>query len=522
MLDEALLEQIRCADTLDRHTKGSLVLSAREALLQVSTLLGRHQASLVKLPRRTEISVADILRHVADSIDASGSDVVGALPADPHTRQPPLPVGRLVTGPSTASEWVERPRVGSSLLIEETLGDARVALAMPKLWNHKLLLLAHGYREPGLPHLAELDVSSPFVRELLAQGWMVGSTSYSQQGRVVIDALQDVLRLHEWVSRRHGRPEISLLEGRSMGGAVATLAAEGQLGSDGIFDGVVAIGAALLHGVTTDGPPVVFTHRPLVPLLYLTNQSELGAIVRYQREANAAAAPYTPALWEVCREGHNLVSSDERLAAVRGVSSWVEHGTFITGRHRRVFLPGSVEPSPTAAIDRSDPRRPRARAAVLHIDPTFGSVAVAMSPEAMQQLGCRNNKCFAVRIGSRTLHVRYATYPFLFKAGTWFAYDHPEGWLTLTIASAHMFGASVGVEEACGEEQVSSIRDDPAATMTMRARAEAELQVAVGDELAFEALEDQSGQHLGAPRIRRERAAALEAALHGRAALAGC
>ena len=38
-------------------------------------------------------------------------------------------------------------------------------------------------------------------------------------------------------------------------------------------------------------------------------------------------------------------------------------------------------------------------------------------------------------------------------------YDHPENWLH-SIASAHMFGASVGVEEACEEEQVSSIRDD--------------------------------------------------------------
>ena len=128
-----------------------------------------------------------------------------------------------------------------------------------------------------------------------------------------------------------------------------------------------------------------------------------------------------------------------------------------------------------------------------------------LSPEAMRELGCSSNKSFTVCIGTRTLHVRYTTYPFLLRAGTWFAYDHPEGWLIITIASAHMFGASEG-------------DDKPAATTATRLRADAELQVAVGDELIFEALEAQPGQHPAAPRIRGERAATLEAALQARAA----
>ena len=144
-------------------------------------------------------------------------------------------------------------------------------------------------------------------------------------------------------------------------------------------------------------------------------------------------------------------------------------------------------------------------AAVLHIDPTFGHVAVDLPPEAMRQLGCRANQCFAVRAGTQTLHVRYATYPFLLGAGTWFAYDHPEGWLTISIASAHMFAASAST-------------DAPGASTTPRARADAELRVSVGDELVFEALEGQSSGRAPTPRIRGERAAALEAALQARPA----
>ena len=77
----------------------------------------------------------------------------------------------------------------------------------------------------------------------------MASTSYRAQGRVVVEGVKDVLQLREWAVARLGGQEgvrLCVLEGRSMGGAIGTLVAEGQHGSEGLFDGVVAVGAALM------------------------------------------------------------------------------------------------------------------------------------------------------------------------------------------------------------------------------------------------------------------------------------
>ena len=77
-MHEALLQQIRDARLLEQqHVKGSLaqgslVLSASEALQQAASLLRGHEKLLVKLaPSR--VSVADVLRCVADTVEAAGA-----------------------------------------------------------------------------------------------------------------------------------------------------------------------------------------------------------------------------------------------------------------------------------------------------------------------------------------------------------------------------------------------------------------------------------------------------------------
>ena len=62
-------------------------------------------------------------------------------------------------------------------------------------------------------------------------------------------------------------------------------------------------------------------------------------IVRVCRRVKYFWCWVPPAVWEVWREGHNLVSSDERRAALEGMLAWIKHGTFITARAMNVFLP---------------------------------------------------------------------------------------------------------------------------------------------------------------------------------------
>ena len=69
------------------------------------------------------------------------------------------------------------------------------------------------------------------------------------------------------------------------------------------YQGIVAIGAALL--VEEKENPIDFTHKPVVPLLFLTNQSELGPIQEYMEncrklhEKDRDDTTVLPALWEV-------------------------------------------------------------------------------------------------------------------------------------------------------------------------------------------------------------------------------
>jgi len=69
------------------------------------------------------------------------------------------------------------------------------------------------------------------------------------------------------------------------------------------YQGIVAIGAALL--VEEKENPIDFTYRPVVPLLFLTNQSELGPIQEYMEkcrklnEQDRDDTTVLPALWEV-------------------------------------------------------------------------------------------------------------------------------------------------------------------------------------------------------------------------------
>jgi len=260
---------------------------------------------------------------------------------------------------------------------DTTPGGAKIAVAVPKNWNHKVLLLAHGHRPEGTGLIDNLEVESYFLSELLQSGWIVGMSSYRRDGIIVRDAIEDMNELREYIVKNVGTPLLTLLEGRSMGGCIATHVAE-KYGH--LYDGVVAIGAALIAKDPQN--PLEFQHTPEIPVLYLTNQSELSYIQNYIDNTKALIAELktkpketkkeenssnkksdenssndnskksnvkeidpdhivVPALWEVWREGHNHVSQEERLAALKSLEEWIKHKTFITVRKQNVLIEGA-------------------------------------------------------------------------------------------------------------------------------------------------------------------------------------
>ena len=387
-----------------------MVVPLKEALQTALRSVGELDVN-VRIPLGdgdgSTATILDVLRASVDAVAALSTPPEPVDLLQPNMKDLPSTPSPLVAAPAVGTspedtDWVLPPAHGDfggafGVIESETAEGAKVALAKPSSpseggsgWNGRLLLCAHGYRQPGTPHLHELHPENTFVSQLVRQGWAVASTSYRRQGKVVVDGLRDVISLRTWalahLQLSEHRP-LCILEGRSMGGAIAVLAAEGNHGAQGLFDGVIAIGAALLHAVETDGEPCVFTHRPTVPLLFLTNQSELGPIEQYESRCAEAWAigsagrgedpeVVPPATWTVWREGHNLVSTQERFAALcgkqhsipalhnctvqpfcatwiaillgqclaqpsclTGTLSWIDHGTFITARSKNVYLP---------------------------------------------------------------------------------------------------------------------------------------------------------------------------------------
>jgi pimeloyl-ACP methyl ester carboxylesterase len=98
------------------------------------------------------------------------------------------------------------------------------ALDLPEAWNGDLVVYAHGIVDPAL------DVSLPSAQDnfavirdaLLARGFAVASSSFSENGFALKDAIQRTHQLSGLFTARFGRPRRVLLAGHSLG-SMATL-----------------------------------------------------------------------------------------------------------------------------------------------------------------------------------------------------------------------------------------------------------------------------------------------------------
>jgi pimeloyl-ACP methyl ester carboxylesterase len=229
------------------------------------------------------------------------------------------------------------------LLQGSTPGGANFAIAEPTCWNGCVLIYLHGHRPVGNGLEAELDWRGACYASLLREGWLVAATSYRREDVIILDSQRDVLELRDYIVCRYGTPRICVLEGQSMGGGISTLMAERY---PELVHGVLAVGAALMwrRDKMTDKEEIDMSllHMPLVPILYLTNESELGPIRQYMSHVREkasssegrAAGIVEPALWEVSRPGHNWTNQRERLSAIRHLIDWIKFGSFVTCRSK--------------------------------------------------------------------------------------------------------------------------------------------------------------------------------------------
>jgi len=104
---------------------------------------------------------------------------------------------------------------------------AKYALFVPADWNGDLALYAHGFIDAALP--TELPTENDFVPmrdELVALGYAVAYSSFSENGLAIKDGAIRTKQLRGVFASKVGEPERTYLMGHSLGGLVAVMLAE--------------------------------------------------------------------------------------------------------------------------------------------------------------------------------------------------------------------------------------------------------------------------------------------------------
>lgn len=295
---------------------------------------------------------------------------------------------------------------------------AAYAVAVPENWSGRLLLLAHGLRDEAEPLHAHLFPERGLTRALLADGWIVALTSYRRNGVIVRDAIIDLENLRAHVARTHGRPRRTYLMGDSMGGLIVTRIAERHPEN---YAGAVAVGAALHMSETGSS---MLNRQPRLPLLYLSNRSEITGPQRYAEAAKSAAFP--PVLWIVARDGHVNVNPAERLAALAALENWVESGPRPPEHRNATHAP---QPGPSRAEFLADGS---AQGRVTFTHPVYASFILELQPADFTRLGIRSGDRFKLHHAGRTHELRYTEDP-EYSGGGSVAGPEPEGFTAAVL-----------------------------------------------------------------------------------------
>lgn len=348
------------------------------------------------------------------------------------------PVRRGTTGTATASVRPVAP-----VLEQGEIEGAKFTIARPARWNHRLLLLAHGARAESAPLVADLFPEHLAYKALLDEGWIVAKTSYRRNGLIVADAIADLDALRAYIARADGEPERVLLEGESMGGLIGTLIAERppDLTAQGlpVYTGVVAIGAAL--SVREPNSTLGLSLRPKIPVIFLTNQSELDGPEKYLETFKPLdRSDIRPVLFRVSRSGHVNVNQRERLAALRALTAWIDQGRDTLPRppEGQKFFDATVRPAPQPSQVTPQPDSRGFTAQVIEVSAGYGNLFINAQPADFEAAGIKPMVWFQLTAGDKTFRVRYGRDFDSVKRGEWVAFPNADGftWLARNLGDA--------------------------------------------------------------------------------------
>ena len=309
-------------------------------------------------------------------------------------------------------------------LVNGVIDGAPYQIGIPSERNGNLLIHAHGYRAEDVPLDSSLDLEDTAHLELLTRGWIVAVSAYRRNGIIVHDAVEDLLSLRDLLEAEYGPFSIVILEGQSMGGLVVSHLAEQ---APDRFSGALAIGAAL--DIEEPGQTLSLTHRPEIPILFLSNRSEIAAPQSYLEGADGA--PISPALWQVGRDGHVNVNKRERLLALAGLVGWITTGAIERNRDITVLIEAKdseVTFDPGGANGR-----------VIDITHNFGNLFIDVNESHFERLGIDPGDDFRLTIGDTTVTIRYGTTFSDVAKGEWISFPTAEGDTIVAISFGSAF-----------------------------------------------------------------------------------
>jgi len=344
-----------------------------------------------------------------------------------------MPPVRTLTGlflfPIAALSIAANPLMTSGII-----EGAPYRIAVPDQPNGNLLLHAHGYRPEDSPLRAELDLMNTADGKLVANGWIVAISAFRRNGMIIRDAMEDLVRLRDHVEEVYGPLTLVILEGRSMGGAIVTHLAGSR---PDLFNGAIAIGAALQVEDPVD--PLPPAAKPKIPIIFLTNRSEIAGPLAFVEAA--ANAPVPPVLWRVERDGHVNVNQRERLIAIDGLVNWMTTGHI------------DANPEITVERERSDSRvrfdSGGGTGRVIDLTESHGNVFIDFGTADFARLGIATGDDFRLTIGEVVVIVRYGTTFADVPVGDWISFPTAEG---DTIIAINTGNASEQLKGTIGDE----------------------------------------------------------------------
>ena len=344
----------------------------------------------------------------------------------------------LAAGPAAADPVVK-------IEVGQILG-ARFAIANPPVpWNKRLLLLAHGYRPPSAPLVADLNPERASIKAALDEGWIVATTSFRRNGLVIGEAIADLDALRAFIANAYGEPERVIVEGDSSGGLIATLIAERDKGP---YDGAVAFDATLY--IKESNSQVGLSLLPRIPLLFVSTARETKESKGYLTALVSRPPPIVqPALVLVSREGHTNFNQPERIFAFRAINAWIDGGRDQLPKplDQKPYFDATVapDPGPSTALFRDDRKGFDTR--VAEIDPVYGNLLLeAQAGDFVKGLIPPMTYFNVVSNGASTRVLYGRTYSDV-KDGEWVAFPDADGRTVLSrnfADAAGTLGIKVG------------------------------------------------------------------------------